>query len=128
MKILVDMNLSPRWAELLANAGFTAIHWSTVGRGDAPDAEIMMLAAERGYVVLAHGLDFGAILAATNGERPSVVQIRAEDVSPAVIGSRVVAALRQVESELDAGALLTIDADRTRLRLLPLLIRKEPRE
>lgn len=101
---------------------------STVGRGDAPDAEIMMLAAERGYVVLTHDLDFGAILAATNGERPSVVQIRAEDVSPAVIGSRVVAALRQVESELDAGALLTIDADRTRLRLLPLLIRKEPRE
>jgi predicted nuclease of predicted toxin-antitoxin system len=44
MKILVDMNLSPRWAELLANAGCTAIHWSTVGRGDAPDTEIMMLA------------------------------------------------------------------------------------
>jgi len=27
MKILVDMNLSPRWVEFLANAGIEAIHW-----------------------------------------------------------------------------------------------------
>ncbi len=66
-------------------------------------------------------LDFGAILAATHGKKPSVVQIRAEDVSPEVIGAHVVAALRQMESDLDEGALLTIDPGRTRVRLLPLL-------
>ena len=38
-------------------------------------------------------LDFSAILAATHGEKPSVVQIRADDVSPDVIGLRVIAAL-----------------------------------
>jgi hypothetical protein len=41
-----------------------------------------------------------------------------------VIGLRVVAALRQVEVELQAGALLTIDTARDRLRLLPLLSRR----
>jgi predicted nuclease of predicted toxin-antitoxin system len=71
-------------------------------------------------VVLTHDLDFGAILAATHGEKPSVVQIRSEDVSPDVIGQAVIGALRQMAFELDAGALLTVDPKRTRLRLLPL--------
>ncbi len=71
------------------------------------------------YVVLTHDLDFGAILAATHGEKPSVVQIRAEDASPDVIAKHVIAALRQMASELEEGALLTVDANRTRLRVLP---------
>jgi predicted nuclease of predicted toxin-antitoxin system len=76
------------------------------------------------YVVLTHDLDFGAILAATHGEKPSVVQIRAEDVSPDVIGKHVVIALRQMASELEEGALLTVDPNRTRLSLLPLRSRE----
>jgi predicted nuclease of predicted toxin-antitoxin system len=70
--------------------------------------------------VLTHDLDFGAILAATHGEKPSVVQIRAEDVSPDAIGKQVLAALKQMESELMKGALLTIDPKRTRMSILPL--------
>jgi len=31
MKLLLDMNLSPTLAELLAQHGFTAVHWTTVG-------------------------------------------------------------------------------------------------
>jgi predicted nuclease of predicted toxin-antitoxin system len=65
-------------------------------------------------------LDFSAILAATQDAGPSVVQIRTEDISPAVIGAKVVAALHQMKSELEAGALLSIDVSQTRLRLLPL--------
>ena len=80
----------------------------------------MVYARHNGFVVLTHDLDFGAILAATKGEKPSVVQVRAEDVSPESIGIKVVAALRQMASELESGALLTVDAGRTRLRLLPL--------
>ena len=70
--------------------------------------------------MLTHDLDFGSILATTHGAKPSVVQIRAEDVSPDTIGKQVIAALRQMASELDDGALLTIDPKRTRLRVLPL--------
>lgn len=120
MKLLVDMNLSPRWVGLLAAAGIEAAHWSTLGATNAPDSEIMAYASANDYVVLTHDLDFGAILAATHGEKPSVVQIRAEDVSPDVIGKPVIAALRQMASELADGALLTVDPDRTRLRVLPL--------
>jgi predicted nuclease of predicted toxin-antitoxin system len=71
-------------------------------------------------VVLTHDLDFGAILAATQGDKPSVVQIRADDVSPNAIGELVINALRQMATDLDDGALLTIEPNRTRLRILPL--------
>ena len=120
MKLLIDMNLSPRWVSILVEAGFEAIHWSTIGRSNASDTEIMAFAKANGYVVLTHDLDFGAILAATHGEKPSVVQIRSEALSPDVIGKPVIAALMQMAAELEEGALLTLDPDRPRLRLLPL--------
>jgi predicted nuclease of predicted toxin-antitoxin system len=97
-----------------------AAHWVTRGAKNAPDVEIMAYARANDYVVLTHDLDFGAILAATHGERPSVVQIRADDVSPDVIGNQVIAALRQMMAELEEGALLAVDPGRVRLRLLPL--------
>lgn len=75
MKLLLDMNLSPRWIALLKDNGFEVLHWSTVGQATAPDAEIMAWAATNGYVVVTHDLDFSAILAATQGQAPSVVQI-----------------------------------------------------
>jgi predicted nuclease of predicted toxin-antitoxin system len=120
MKLLVDMNLSPRWIEVLTDAGVQDVHWSTLGAKNATDFEIMVYAGANDYVVITHDLDFGAILAATHGKKPSVVQIRAEDVSPDAIALQVITALRQMESDLEEGALLTVDTDRTRLRLLPL--------
>ncbi len=38
MKLLVDMNLSPRWVNLLADAGIEAAHWSMLGARNAPEA------------------------------------------------------------------------------------------
>jgi predicted nuclease of predicted toxin-antitoxin system len=120
MRVLVDMNLSPSWARLLSREVYEALHWSSVGAGDDPDTTIMAFARAGGFVVLTHDLDFGAILAATGGAKPSVVQIRAEDVSPSAIGRQVLAALGQVARELEEGALLTVEIGRARLRLLPL--------
>jgi predicted nuclease of predicted toxin-antitoxin system len=121
MRLLIDMNLSPRWVELLIKAGFDAVHWSAIGPGNAPDVQIINFAREQGYVVLTHDLDFGAILAATQGRKPSVVQIRSEDVGVEAIGQRVIDALREIATELERGALATIDPSRTRVRILPLI-------
>ncbi|MBV8794319.1 MAG: DUF5615 family PIN-like protein [Hyphomicrobiales bacterium] len=65
MKLLVDMNLSPRWVKALIEAEIEASHWSTLGPANASDADIMAFARANGYVVLTHDLDFSAILAAT---------------------------------------------------------------
>jgi predicted nuclease of predicted toxin-antitoxin system len=121
MKLLVDMNLSPRWVELLSKAGFDAAHWSMMGPDNASDLPIMTFARMNDYVVLTHDLDFSAILAVTHGTKPSVVQIRAEDIGPEVIGQQVIEALRELAAELEQGALVTVDPNRARLRILPLL-------
>jgi predicted nuclease of predicted toxin-antitoxin system len=120
MRFLVDMNLSPRWKDFLADSGIEAAHWSDLGAVDATDAAIMAFAKAEGYVVLTHDMDFGAILAATGGEKPSVVQIRAGDVSPEAVGRAVVAAVLQMAAELERGALLSVEPSRMRMRLLPL--------
>ena len=114
------MNLSPRWVEWLARAGYAAVHWASVGSAHAPNSVIMSYAKEHDFVILTQDLDFSAILAATNSARPSVIQIRADNVSPDAIGDRIVTALRQLEPDLRSGALATIDPIRTRINFLPL--------
>lgn len=120
MKLLVDMNLSPKWAGFLAAAGFDATHWSSVGAATAPDSEIMRHARDNDFVVLTSDLDFGTILAVTHGDKPSVVQIRSDDLAFESIGKQIVEALHQLADELKSGALVTIEPQRTRLRILPL--------
>jgi predicted nuclease of predicted toxin-antitoxin system len=71
MKLLVDMNLSPRWALFLAASQVEAVHWSRVGAVTAPDTEIMAYAREHGYIVLTHDLDFSAILLPAERNRAS---------------------------------------------------------
>jgi predicted nuclease of predicted toxin-antitoxin system len=120
VKLLIDMNLSPLWVGFLGAVGIEAVHWGSVGEPDALDTDIMAYAAAGEYVVLTHDLDFGAILAATNGAKPSVVQFRAGDLSPDTISRYLIDALRRMEAELQRGALLTIEPGRARMRLLPL--------
>jgi len=118
------MNLSPRWVELLSKAGFDVVHWSTIGPINASDEQIMSFASTQGYVVVTHDLDYGAILAATQGDKPSVVQIRSEHLAPSVIGQSVIDALHETTAELESGALVTIDVARTRVRILPLIAKE----
>lgn len=119
MKILVDMNLSPDWVKVLENAGWETVHWSTVGDMRAPDEVIMSWARENGHIVFTHALDFGVLLALTHAESPSVIQVRTQDVFPEVLGERLVKVLREHQSVLEKGALLTVDEEKSRIRVLP---------
>jgi predicted nuclease of predicted toxin-antitoxin system len=123
VKFLIDMNLSPRWAGYLTDAGFEAVHWSSLGPRDSSDIAFMAHARTQDYVVLTHDLDFSAILAATHGDKPSVAQLRADNVSPEAIGAQVAAALGAMGEELAAGALIAVDPGRTRMTVLPLRVR-----
>jgi predicted nuclease of predicted toxin-antitoxin system len=70
--------------------------------------------------VFTHDLDFGMLLAATQRNSPSVIQIRCQDVLPKAIGGLVMRAIVVAETHLEEGALLTVDAARQRIRLLPI--------
>ena len=120
MKLLIDMNPSPDWREYLRAHAFEAVHWSTLGAPDAPDTEIMQWARDNNCVVFTHDLDFGILLAHSKNSRPSVIQARTQDVSPAHLGPLVVSALRAHGNDLEDGALLTVEESRARVRILPI--------
>jgi predicted nuclease of predicted toxin-antitoxin system len=122
LRLLLDMNLAPRWVELHRHAGHEAVHWASVGDPGAADAELMRHVREHGFVVLTHDLDFGDILASTGGTAPSVVHIRGDDLAPERIGAQVLRALEQCSAALGQGALVSIDLYRHRLRMLPLAV------
>jgi len=79
----------------------------------------MAWAKENGHVVFTHDLDFGTLLALTQAEVPSVLQVRAQDIAPTALGPTVAVALRRFEDELGRGALVTVDPARARVRVLP---------
>lgn len=120
MKILIDMNLSPDWTKAFAAENIEAAHWSTIGDPRAEDEEIMEYARANDFIVFTHDLDFGALLALTQTESPSVVQIRAQDILPAHLAKTVISVLRANEILLEQGALIVIDEARARVRILPL--------
>jgi len=120
MRILVDMNLPPRWTDVLKTEGHDARHWTTVGSDAAPDHTLMTWARRHERIVFTHDLDFSAILAASQADGPSVVQLRTDDVLPATHAETVLRALRQFETELTDGAILSVDPKHARVRSLPL--------
>jgi predicted nuclease of predicted toxin-antitoxin system len=124
MKILIDMNLSPDWVSVFAKYSIDSLHWSNVGDPAAIDQIIMAWASTNGYIVFTHDLDFGILLATTQANAPSVIQVRTQDILPATLKDMVIQVLRQFESELDSGVLITIDPSRYRVRILPIITPK----
>ena len=96
------------------------MHWCQIGSFNAPDADLMAWALAEQRIVLTNDLDFGAILAATNSNAPSVVQVRNQDQRPETPAPLLISLLRTHEAELLAGALLISDQTRSRVRILPL--------
>ena len=120
MKILIDMNLSPRWTTIFASHGIEAVHWSTVGAVSASDLEIFEYAHNNNFTILTHDLDFSAILAANRRNKPSLIQLRTGDIIPDKAAALVINALQVAASEIETGAILTIELNKARLRILPL--------
>lgn len=115
------MNLTPAWVEFFARHAIESVHWSSVGDPRAADEVIMDYARKMGFVVFTHDLDFGNILAVTHARGPSVIQARVEDPTPAAIGQALISAIVEHAEHLRSGALITLDPDRSRTRILPIL-------
>jgi len=120
MKIIIDVNLPPRWAEVLQRHGIDSVHWTAVGDPRATDGEIMEWARDHKHVVFTHDLDFGALLAMTHATGPSVVQVRTQDVFPEAIEALVVKVLTDYRDALQRGAIVSVDQVLARVRILPI--------
>ena len=120
LKILLDMNLSPLWADFFKSKGITAVHWSDVGKIEEEDSIILNYAKDNDYILFTNDLDFGAILAAGKLKTPSVIQIRTQDVLPSHIGDLILTTIKENKTLLENGALISVDEAKQRARILPL--------
>lgn len=120
MKVVIDMNASPKWVAALNDAGIDAQHWSEIGQPNASDHEIVAYAANNRCVILTRDLDFVEILAASDRVTPSVVLLRESDRFAPIAVARVTTALRSLAAELEAGAIVSLTSHRLRVRRLPI--------
>lgn len=77
-------------------------------------------ARKNDYIVFTHDLDFGTALALTKADKPSVIQVRTQNVTVLHLASMIFPTLVNYAELLEKGALLVIDEDKQRIRILPL--------
>lgn len=120
MKILIDMNLSPKWVSAFQSNSIEAKHWNTLGENNASDTEIFKFVKDHDYIIFTHDLDFGNILAASGADFPSVIQIRVLDTTPDNLSGIVLKTLKKYRHHLEKGALITVDLKKSRATILPI--------
>jgi len=120
MKILIDVCLSPDWVAFFRENGVESIHWTMIGACDAKDSAIFSYAHKNEFIIFTRDLDFGTLLAHSKSNGPSVIQARLQDPSPEAIGVLVLQLLRQFQNQLLSGAIVTLAADKRKVRVLPI--------
>ena len=104
MRILVDVNLTPRWVQFFSDAGHECVHWSMIGPSENADVDICAYAREHEYVLVTNDLDFPQILANTRATTPSVILLRGQPLTPELRGVALLTAMADCANELQSGA------------------------
>ena len=121
MRFLVDNNISPKVAQILAGAGYDARHVRDYGLQAATDSEVLERAAAEARVLVSADTDFGTLLARSGANVPSFLLVRR------LVGRRaadqaaiILANLPAVGEDLEAGAVVVLTDEWVRIRRLPL--------
>jgi predicted nuclease of predicted toxin-antitoxin system len=85
-----------------------------------PDIDVLRLAETEGRLVVTFDLDYARILAIQRLAQPSVILFRLERFTTDGINTLLTKLLTNYEADLQAGAILVVDASRVRLRRLPI--------
>jgi predicted nuclease of predicted toxin-antitoxin system len=120
LRLLVDESLAASVAQLLRDAGHDALHLSDLGLLGAPDLAVMEAATNDHRVLISVDTDFGELLALGRHPGPSVVLLRRAPHRPAAQSQLVLAALPQLDTDLEAGAVATVSPGAIRVRRLPI--------
>ena len=121
MTFLVDNALSPLLAKGLRAAGLDAVHVRDLGLQAAGDEALFELAAREDRILLSEDTDFGTLLALRESAKPSVILFRhMPDRSATSLTSILLTNLDAVEADLTTGAIVVFEANRIRVRRLPI--------
>lgn len=121
MNLLLDQGLPRSAADLLRNVGIKAKHVGEIGFATAEDIEILIKARADTSVVVTLDADFHTLLALSGASSPSVIRIRIEGLRGPDLANLLMQILDEWHSELEQGAVLSVQQGRIRMRQLPLL-------
>jgi predicted nuclease of predicted toxin-antitoxin system len=118
MRLLLDMNMSPKVAERLRTEGHDAVHLRELGLGRSPDRDVFAHATTDRRIVVTFDLDFGEIVGL--GAGTGVILLRLRSVRTAHVQQRVSVALTLAAEALHAGAVVLVEDARIRVRTWPI--------
>ncbi len=119
MRLLVDESLAGRVASLLSDAGHDVVHVSDQGLLGASDDAVLAAAQQEGRVVVTADTDFGTLLALGGIAQTSVVLLRRPGRRAEQRAEAVIDAISAVSDVLNDGALVVVEPNRVRVRMLP---------
>ena len=121
MRFLLDENLSPALVDLLKVAGHDAIHVRELGLASASDDAILERAGTDGRTLISADTDFGQLLAGSGAKLPSLILLRRETDRTATAQAQLLLGnLNEVLTDLEAGAIVVMEATSMRVRRLPV--------
>lgn len=114
------MGVSGTTTRDLRSAGHDVIHLREVGLKKMPDSEILAKARAEKRILLTFDLGFGELVAASGDTVPSVISFRLSDERPSAVTPRLLRVIKERRAELEAGAIISVEMARYRVRHLPI--------
>ena len=124
MKLLLDQGLPRSVVALLHQAGIDSVHVGEMGLATAEDIAILEEGRRTKRVVVTLDTDFHALMALSGATSPSVIRIRIEGLRAEAMTRLLKKTLQSCMKDLEAGALVSVQPGRMRLRQLPLIGKK----
>jgi predicted nuclease of predicted toxin-antitoxin system len=121
MKLLLDQGLPLSAAALLRDEGIDTIHVGEIGMSAAEDADIIQRARDEDLTVVTLDADFHTLLALDVAITPSVIRIRIERLRAQALTLLLLTVIAECQEDLVAGAAITVEPGRIRIRRLPLV-------
>lgn len=120
-EFLLDQGLPRSTVQHLLGMGLQAVHVGNLGLASATDETILNAGRDRGAIVVTLDSDFHALLAWSKASAPSVIRIRIQGLKGDGVARVIQQVVQAVESDLLAGAAVTVTERRLALRRLPLI-------
>ena len=119
-KLLADIHISPQTVVEIRAIGYEINRVSDFISASASDAKIIELAILEKAAIITQDLDFSALVAQSGLNKPSIVSLRVRDAKPHRIATILKIVLPQIESDLQEGAIVSIEETEYRARKLPI--------